>query len=154
MSFQIQPFLTLICLITTSLLAGLYFIFHNTLMPVLKEQDASQIMHRVNEVIINKYFLTVFMMSPISALYLLLVEFSKHGLNFMSVSMYGEICALSAFIITAFKNVPLNHCLAQMLEHDSTIWGLYLNGWSRWNSVRYYLSLSASTFMLTDLLYG
>ncbi|WP_104402678.1 anthrone oxygenase family protein [Vibrio penaeicida] len=139
--------LEIVAFVTTSLLAGLYFIFNNTVMPVLKELKTPEVMVRINEVILNKAFLTVFFCSPVSSFLCILIFLYQAQAPTMPFFLLGSGLAISGFLITLFFNVPLNNRLKDSGTQLNQTWQHYLQKWGRWNAIRGYLSLVSITLM-------
>lgn len=142
MSTILFQILSLLAATSTGLLAGLYFIFHNTVMIVLSEQGTSKVMVRINQVILNKTFLFIFTASPISSVLVLIVGFSNNLLSIYSPLLLGTLLAIVSFLITVRFNVPLNDRLDET-EGNETVWEGYLVNWCHWNTRRYMLSTLA-----------
>lgn len=145
--------LCLIAVTSTALLAGVYFIFHNTIMVVLVEQDGIQVMNRINQVILNKTFLIIFILSPLSSILLIALGLSEGQLNFQTPVIYGALLSILAFLITIRFNVPLNNKLALAVESDPNIWEHYLEHWANWNRRRYYISTLSVAVIAAGLLF-
>lgn len=139
--------LEIVTFVTTSLLAGLYFIFYNTVMPVLKERKTPEVMVRINEVILNKGFLTVFFSSPLSSILCILIIFYQEQAPTLLLFLFGAGLAISGFLITLFFNVPLNNRLKDSGTQLNQTWQHYLQKWGRWNAIRGCLSLVSITLM-------
>ncbi|WP_373939226.1 DUF1772 domain-containing protein [Vibrio kanaloae] len=135
--------LSLIAAVSTGLLAGAYFIFHNTVMIVLAEQDGMKMMNRINKVILNKAFLTIFVLSPLCSLLLLIIGLIGELLTTQTPLLYGASLSILGFLITIRFNVPLNNRLALAVESDINMWEHYLVHWVIWNQRRYYISTLA-----------
>ncbi|MDP2575879.1 DUF1772 domain-containing protein [Vibrio penaeicida] len=139
--------LEIVTFVTTSLLAGLYFIFYNTVMPVLKERKTPEVMVRINEVILNKGFFTVFFSSPLSSILCILIILHQEQAPTMLLFLFGAGLAISGFLITLFFNVPLNNRLKDSGTQLNQTWQHYLQKWGRWNAIRGCLSLVSITLM-------
>ncbi|WP_375748084.1 anthrone oxygenase family protein [Vibrio sp. HN007] len=140
LTFQIC---SLTAALSTALLAGTYFIFHNTVMQVLAEQGSMKTMNRINEVILNRTFLALFMLSPVSSLLLLVTGLAEGILDIQTPVLYGALLSILGFVITIRFNVPLNDRLARSVEIDKNRWKRYLVHWVAWNQRRYYISTLA-----------
>ncbi|WP_159737355.1 anthrone oxygenase family protein [Vibrio atypicus] len=145
--------LSLVSAVTTAMLAGLYFIFHNTVMPVFKENEGALMMQRINDVIINKQFLLIFVLSPLTSLGAMLLGLIDGQLSTTDGALYGYILAILAFMITATRNVPLNNELKYASGDVSQIWKKYVQQWGSWNTKRYYLSLMSSLLVVGQFVY-
>lgn len=110
---------------------GLYFIFSNTLMPVLsRHKGGADIMIAINKVILNPLFMTGFMVSVLAGVYYF-IDFSG------AKSLAGVVFFLGTTLVTVLFNVPLNNKLRDASEHNkAAVWDLYLKKWVFWNHVR------------------
>lgn len=152
MSITLFQILSLIAAASTGLLAGLYFVFHNTIMIVLAEQGGSIVMIRINQVILNKTFLMIFLLSPLSSLLALIIGLSHNLLNIYSPFLLGTILAIVSWVITIKFNVPLNNRLDKAVV-DETAWQDYLVKWVNWNTNRYYLSTTSFIAIVSQFVF-
>ncbi|MCA0761760.1 anthrone oxygenase family protein [Vibrio vulnificus] len=149
---QLYTSLSLLSVVTTLLLAGLYFIFHNTVMPVLAEREGAAVMKRINEVIVNPPFLFIFLVSPISSLLAMMIGFINATSSMHPLAIGGYGLAVLGWVITITQNIPLNNALHRIENHDA-FWVHYVTVWKRWNTLRYYVSLMSSTLVLASSLF-
>ncbi|MDD1783184.1 DUF1772 domain-containing protein [Enterovibrio sp. ZSDZ35] len=154
MSFFIFQTFSLLAAMSTAFLAGIFFIFHNTVMVVLAEQSGMNIMKRINQIIINKAFLLIFMLSPLSSLFVLIIGYSNKELTLQSPLVMGAMLAIVSFFITIRFNVPLNNRLEQEGENKGLMWQEYLVLWGHWNTRRFYLSAIACVAMYAEFIFG
>lgn len=120
------------------IMIGLYFIFSNTIMKSLTQhEDGADVMVTINKVILNPLFMSLFIVSGLSALYF--VAFSNGAIR-----ISGIVFFVGTTSVTMIKNVPLNNQLRDSNKGVSrnTIWQVYLSNWVFWNHIR---SLSAIT---------
>lgn len=118
--------------LTLMIMAGLYFIFSNTVMKALEGHEAgADVMVHINKVILNPLFLSCFCLSGVYSGYLAL--FSEGA---MMIS--GIVFFVGTTVVTALKNVPLNNRLleAEAGEARAEVWQRYLSKWVRWNHLR------------------
>ncbi|BDX05924.1 DUF1772 domain-containing protein [Planctobacterium marinum] len=113
------------------LMMGLYFIFSNTLMPVLSRQKGgADTMIAINKVILNPLFMAGFIVSGLAGLYYF-ISFSG------AKSLAGVVFFLGTTLVTVLFNVPLNNKLRDASElNKAAVWELYLKKWVFWNHVR------------------
>ncbi|TQV77349.1 DUF1772 domain-containing protein [Aliikangiella marina] len=139
-------------IISFALMAGLYFIFSNTIMKALSQmptEQGAQAMTKINDVIINPLFFTFFFGSALSAIYLI-IEPMLYEFNGLKLSA-GLLFLVGSFISTVVFNVPLNEKLkaAVMSPGDiSQVWSEYLNQWTKWNHSRAIFSFVAAVLTL------
>lgn len=138
-------FIQALCTVSIGLMAGIYLIFSNTIMLSLKAFDNSaMVMVRINKIILNPIFKFIFFFSAVSSGYLAFLGEDLHV-------MYRVGCLIffiNTFLVTLFKNVPLNNKLLEAIEYDNKtideVWNMYLVSWVKWNHVRTVSALLAS----------
>ena len=111
----------------SGLLAGLYFAYAVSVMPALRSMDDATfaaVMNRINVVIVNPVFLTVFLGAPALAVALLAWDRS-------SWAIAGAALAVVTLLVTVVFNIPLNNALAAGGERDA-----FETPWVLWNVVR------------------
>ena len=124
-----------------ALMAGLFFIFSNTIMralATLPSVNAVAAMQAINKQILNPIFLFVFFLTPFLCLVLLILEIFSASTNLILVA--ATACHLGgAFLVTLSKNVPMNNQLASLNPTDSQTadyWQTYRRRWTFWNHIR------------------
>jgi len=111
----------------SGLLAGLYFAYAVSVMPALRSMDDATfaaVMNRINVVIVNPVFLTVFLGAPALAIALLAWDRSPWAIA-------GAALAVVTLLVTVVFNIPLNNALAAGGERDA-----FETPWVLWNVVR------------------
>lgn len=111
----------------SGLLAGLYFAYAVSVMPALRSMDdatVATVMNRINVVIVNPVFLTVFLGAPALAVALLAWDRSPWAIA-------GAALAVVTLLVTVVFNIPLNNALAAGGERDA-----FETPWVLWNIVR------------------
>jgi uncharacterized membrane protein len=111
----------------SGLLAGLYFAYAVSVMPALRSMDDATfttVMNRINVVIVNPVFLTVFLGAPAFAVALLAWDRSPWAIA-------GAALAVVTLLVTVVFNIPLNNALAAGGERDA-----FETPWVLWNVVR------------------
>jgi len=109
------------------LLAGIYVAFVGAVMPVLRgrpDDTFLRVMNRINDVIVNPVFLTLFLGAPVLALILAAVRRKP-------LTIAAAVAALAALVITFAVHVPLNDALADGSTHDK-----YETPWVLWHYFR------------------
>ena len=145
----------------SGLMAGLFFIFSNTVMRALGRQPApsgAETMQAVNGVILNPLFLVVFMGTALlgalaAALWLV------QGGDGAAVATAGAALYLAGVIgVTFARNVPMNDELDAVDPRSDGIaaaWSAFLGRWTAWNHVRTVASTGAlACFVLALSLEG
>jgi uncharacterized membrane protein len=126
------------------LLAGVYFAFTVAVMPGLAasgDRTFVEAMRRINEKILNPWFMTVFAggaVLPLAAAVLLGVDGDRGPLGW---TVAAAILAIVGFGITAARNVPLNEALELKGDvdpvHDPAADRRAFEApWIRWNRYR------------------
>jgi uncharacterized membrane protein len=141
---MMQMWLQIACTATMGIMAGIYLIFSTTIMPSLKEVDnGAFVMAKINEVILNPVFKSIFFFSGISSAYLGMFANST-DLVFRAACL---VFFIGTFLVTVLRNVPLNSDLKQatMTQNKvNDVWNRYLTSWVRWNHVRSICAISAA----------
>jgi uncharacterized membrane protein len=155
-SFSRDDYLLVAGVVFAGLLSGLYFIFSVCVMWALgavEPELGARVMAEINVVIINGYFISVFMIGPLVCAGVLVDCFynnnrenGKSGASSSSVFWLKIVGALllivGEFGVTAGLNVPLNNELQQIAKDDGAkkagvfFTEQYLGPWTAWNSVR------------------
>lgn len=120
------------------IMIGLYFVFSNTIMKSLTQhENGADVMVTINKVILNPLFMSLFIVSGLSAFYF--VAFSNGAIRISSIVFF-----VGTTLVTIMKNVPLNNRLRDSIAGSTRneIWQVYLSKWVFWNHIR---SLSAIT---------
>jgi uncharacterized membrane protein len=136
--------LTVAAVLGSGLMAGLFFIFSNTIMAALgRLAPASGIgaMQAINVAILNPVFLLTFMGTAVLSLMLVVAAM----MGWHTGAGVGWIHAGAAFYligiigVTMIVNVPMNNALMAVepaSTEGATFWADYLVNWTRWNHVR------------------
>ena len=130
--------------VTTGLLAGLYFAFSCAVMPglaVTSDTTLVESMQRINEKIINGWFIPVFVggvVLPITAAIMVAVDGETDVLLW---TLAAAVLAVVGFVITASRNVPLNNQLdkagpIEAMDDARTVRMAFEGPWTRWNTYR------------------
>ena len=109
------------------LLAGIYLAFVVAVMPALHglpDDTFLRVMNRINDVIVNPAFLTLFLGAPVLAVILAAVQRDP-------LTIAAAVAAVSALVVTFAVNVPLNDALAHGGTRDR-----YETPWVRWHYFR------------------
>ena len=150
--------LKLFSLLGCGLIAGVFFAFSTFVMAALAQQPPAQgiaTMQSINITVINPWFMTVFLGTGVSCLFLgvsSVLKWHQPGASFLLV---GSLLYLIGTIgVTMAFHVPLNVALA-IVTPDSpegaNLWVKYLTNWTFWNHVRTIASLAASALLAVSL---
>lgn len=137
----------------SGLLSGLYFVFSVCVMPALDSRpptDAVATMQTINEVIINPWFMTVFMGTPLlCAVLLLVLTLEGCGAPGNALAAAGAlVLLLGELLVTVAANVPMNNVLATFRGGDAAAaWKDFVGPWTAWNSGRCFASVLAAALL-------
>ncbi len=147
--------LTLLTSVGCGLMAGLFFIFSNTVMPALgklRPHEGIAAMQSINKVILNPLFFSVFFGTAGGSLLLLISSIWRWSQPESIYLLFGSGFYLAGVMfITIRFNVPLNNRLDALEPIDpknEQFWTVYLNRWSRWNHVRTVTSLLGTAALI------
>lgn len=131
--------LALVTALGASMVGGVFFGFSTFVMKALAQLPAAQgvaAMQRINIVVINPWFMGVFMGT-------LLLSIACVAAAVMSASFAllaaGCLYAVGTFGVTMAFNVPRNNRLARLeavSPEAAAYWPTYVREWTRWNHVR------------------
>jgi uncharacterized membrane protein len=133
------------CIVSMGIMSGIYLIFSNTIIPTLRNiQSGADVMAQLNDLILNSTFKFIFFFSAFSSAYLAIFASDVDNLFRLGCLIFF----MGTFIVTFFRNVPLNNrlkeaCFTQNRVAD--VWTQYLASWVLWNHVRTVSSVSAVT---------
>ena len=153
---NLQLVLTFVAALGCGLMAGVFFIFSNTVMSALARLESPQgiaAMQAINNTILNPLFFVVFLGSAATCILLtisLLWRWQQPGAVYL---LGGSLLYLVGnILVTIIFNVPMNESLDTVKpesDEAATMWARYLTHWTAWNHVRTAASLlAAATFIL------
>lgn len=135
--------LALIASIGAGIIGGVFFAFSTFVMKALAQLPASQgvaAMQRINVVVLNPFFLGVFMGTAALAVGCVAVSILQWGsTRSLWLLASGLLYLVGTFLVTIVFNVPMNERLARMSSESPegrVYWPVYVANWSRWNHVR------------------
>jgi len=135
--------LLVIATVGAGLMAGLFFVFSNTVMPAfdrLPAANAIMAMQRINELILNPLFFIVFFGTGVVCIAFILFAAARQDRSSALFMIAGAVIYLVGSIgVTIARNVPLNSQLARMAGYEQDLggqWKNYRGPWTRWNHVR------------------
>jgi uncharacterized membrane protein len=135
---------TIIAVVMTGVMAGIYFSFSVFIMRALEKipaPEGARAMNSINDVIVKTLFLPLFFGSTVFVTGFGLWQLftgSDQG-NPLPVIAAAVIYLLGMFGVTVFGNVPLNNRLKRSEENEQKLilfWRQYLHQWTRLNHVR------------------
>jgi uncharacterized membrane protein len=139
---MILQLITLLSLLGSGLMAGLFFAYSNSVMPALARMPGPQgiaAMNHVNVVILNPLFLSVFMGTAVLALLLIVAAFLGWTAKPAWIVIGSVLYLAGNIAITMGINVPMNNALAAAgsdAPNSAALWASYLDRWVFWNHVR------------------
>ncbi|SEQ27807.1 DUF1772 domain-containing protein [Streptomyces radiopugnans] len=130
--------------LTAGLMAGLFAGFAYAVMPGLRRGDDRTFvtaMRRINEAILNGWFLGCFMGAPVVIALATALQWAGDGGAALPFTVAGLVLYLVMFAVTAAVNVPLNERLAAAGEPDgeaglAAVRERFESSWAAWNTVR------------------
>lgn len=138
---SIFPLLVLAAL-GSGIVAGLLFIFSNTIMRVLSEAQhphGMTVMQGINVVIINPLFLAIFLGTAAISAIQIFYALTHWGHPTALYLLCGGLLYLATIGITAMFNIPLNNSLMTFNPADAASmqqWSEYCTRWTFWNHLR------------------
>jgi uncharacterized membrane protein len=151
--------ITFLALAGSALMAGLFFVFSNTIMAALGRlppPTGIAAMQSINATILNPVFFLVFFGTSVLCAGLIVAAILNLSQNWALPLVAGALCYLvGSLLLTMVCNVPLNNRLAGAgagSREAAKIWAEYLQIWTAWNHLRTALCLAA-TGLLTWALY-
>lgn len=138
-------------LLSVGLMAGLFTGFSYAVMPGLKVLDDRAwiaVMQRINQVILNGWFMTAFLGSVLFTIAALALNWFSDDRSASPWIAIGLVLALVMFIGTMAVNVPMNERLAAAgdpaaIEDPAALRDAIAAKWTAWNTVRGVASLGS-----------
>lgn len=143
--------LTLAAALGSGLIAGVFFAFSAFVMKALGRLPAGQgiaAMQSVNVVVLNPWFLGVFLGTALLSLLALASAWMQWGSPRAAwLAAAGVMYLAGCLGVTMACNVPRNEALARITPGSrdaEALWTGYLRTWTAWNHVRTLASLGAA----------
>ncbi|WP_342587446.1 DUF1772 domain-containing protein [Manganibacter manganicus] len=134
--------ITLLALLGSGMMAGLFFAYSNSVMPALARMPGPQgmtAMNHVNVIIQNPLFLSIFMGTAV-IMFMLIVAALLGWISRPAWILTGAVLYLVGNIaVTVSINVPMNDALAAANPagaDGAALWAAFLDRWVFWNHVR------------------
>jgi len=150
--------LTLLVMIGSGVMAGVFFAFSSFVMQALGRLsvgEAVAAMQSINSVIVRTLFMFVFFATALGSLFLLVYTLSQGSEQKIYVALACLLYLVGVLLVTGVFNVPLNNALAGLkvsAQLSDTAWADYAQPWIAWNHLRTIAALAAS--VLFALVYG
>lgn len=152
---------SLLAALGAGLMAGIFFIFSNTIMRSLAKlppTDGMIAMRSLNVTIVNPLFLLIFMGTGVVCLALLIISLVNWHAPGSVLVLVGAIAyLLGSIVVTIAFNVPMNDALAAAQIGDPaslSLWQDYLSRWTMWNHVRTVCCIVSTACLITALWVG
>ena len=146
---------TLLSALGCGLVAGTFFAFSTFVMKALGNLPPPQgiaAMQSINVVVINRWFMTVFLGTAAACLVVMIASLLRwHDPGTPYLLAASVLYLVGTFLVTMLFNVPRNNALAAVAPSSSeaaTLWASYLSGWTAWNHVRTIAALAASALFI------
>ena len=145
--------LTVLAVLGSGLMAGVFFAFDTAVMPALRRQpkpSGTATMNTINLVIVNPVFLLLFTGTALICAALVVLAFLSDEPHAAWRVAGAAIYLVGSFVVTAAVNIPLNNRLADVGPADpdaEAAWDDYLSRWTAWNHVRTVSSLAAAVLL-------
>ena len=135
--------LTLVAALGCGLAAGFFFAFSICVMKALGKippPHGIAAMQSINVVVLNPWFLTVFMGTAVLGLLAIVASLLRwHDPRAVYWLLGGALYVVGTFLVTMLFNVPRNNALAALAPGSAeagALWSRYLVTWTAWNHVR------------------
>ena len=150
MSSSLVTVLLWTAVLSSGLMAGIYFAFSVFIMQAFGKIDTAQsiaAMNAINKTILRSLFMPLFFGSSMVSVLLIIIALAQWDEAGAEMTlMAGAVYFVGMFVCTVLFNVPLNNSLAK-LDPNSTeayhTWSHYLKTWTNWNHLRTVSSLVA-----------
>ncbi|MDR7268230.1 putative membrane protein [Pelomonas saccharophila] len=145
---------TLLATLGSLLMAGVFFAFSTAVMPALAgAASGMQLMQTINEVILNRVFLGIFVVTALLACAAAALGWAQAPRGAAVLLTAGALAyVVGVFGVTAALNVPMNEALAKLGADSVTgqnYWQTYLRDWTFWNTVRTLAGLASGACLVT-----
>ena len=143
--------LALAAALGSGLVAGVFYAFSTFVMKALARLSPVQgiaAMQSINVVVLNPWFLGVFMGTALLSVVAVVTAVLRWGAPGALWLLIGGILYFAgSFVVTIRCNVPRNNALAAVAPGDPRaveVWTKYVAEWTWWNHVRTAASLAAA----------
>ncbi len=150
----------LLSAVGSGIMAGVFFIFSNTVMNALRQLPSSQgiaAMQNINRVILNPLFFAAFIGTAVISALLAVSIFWFWGHQGAVYILIGALIYLiGSFLVTIAFNVPMNKALDALssdADEAANLWARYLTDWTAWNHVRTVACLLSAVFFIFGFRY-
>ncbi len=148
--------LTLLSILGSATIGGVFFAFSTFVMRALRRLPAAQgmgAMQSINIAVINPIFLGVFMGTGAICLMLAVASWFGPHAGALARTLAAALYLVGSVGVTMAFNVPLNNQLASLdlaAPDAEERWSRYVMAWTRWNHVRTVASVAAAGLLVID----
>lgn len=135
--------LVLLACVGAGTVGGVFFAFSSFVMKALSDLPTAQgvaAMQRINVVVLNPAFLTLFMGTTVLGAACVAVAFFPWSASRSPLLISaGLLYVVGSFVVTVRFNVPMNNRLERLATDSAEAadyWPQYVHQWGRWNHVR------------------
>ncbi len=143
--------LSVATVVGSGVVTGILLVFSNTVMSSLaSHSQGAAIMVTINERILNPTFFLLFMGTALACAALAVLTLLGHGAGGPLTLIGCALYVAGVFGVTAAVNVPMNERLAALApgtREAEAYWDLYLERWTRWNTVRSVLGMVGTALL-------
>ena len=143
--------LTIVALLGSALVAGIFFAFSSFVLPALARMPADRAMaamQSINITAVRPAFMSALFGTALIAVALMVIGLRCHGTGYRVPLLVGGLLYLVGVIgLTMFWHVPLNDELAVLdpsLPGSASVWGRYLSQWGAVNQLRWIAPLGSA----------
>lgn len=154
----LQSTAVIAALLGCAVIGGVFFAFSNFVMPALARVPATagiEAMQSINVVVLNRWFLGVFMATAAICLLLAFLAIDDWVSPAAPWVLTGALLYLvGTWLVTVLGNVPLNNELAAVRADTPAaipVWRRYLTHWTRLNTVRTLAACAAALLLAVGL---
>lgn len=143
----------------SALVGGIFFAFSNFVMKALSRLPDSEgiaAMQSINIVVLNRWFLGIFMGTAVICLALFGIAIFNWDTSVSPWMLGGAVSYVAGtWLVTIAGNVPLNEELAHvdpLRSSSARVWERYLEKWTALNSKRAWAAMFASLLFIIGLI--
>ena len=151
--------LTLLAVLGSGLMAGVFFAFSTSVMKALGRlapAEGMAAMQSINIVIVNPLFLMVFLGTAGVCLAVAVLALTHWDRRSAFLLAGAALYLIGSILVTAVFNVPMNNVLATATPADAKsaeLWINYLSDWTFWNHIRTVASVASTAAFTIGLVY-
>lgn len=155
---NITMYMILISLLGAGLMAGTFYAFSTFIIKAIARTptaEAINTMQSINIVVINRWFLIVFIGTALLSLLLIINQLIYRQTAYYWIISASLLYISGTFLVTVVGNVPLNDELGNISANDgraAKLWQRYIKQWSRWNHLRTLCSIIATLLFAIGLM--